>query len=34
MIDTYINPVDFVITNSNVHDIKVAPVLIEQNDLT
>lgn len=34
LVDACGNPVDFIITGGQVHDVKVAPKLIEQNNLT
>lgn len=34
MVDAHGNPIDFIITGGQVHDVKIAPQLIKQNDLT
>lgn len=34
MVDACGNPVDFIITGGQVHDVKVAPMLIEQHNIT
>ena len=33
-IDSHGNPIEFIISDGTTHDVKVAPILVEQLDLT
>ena len=33
-VDSHGNPIEFIISDGTTHDVKVAPILVEQLDLT